>query len=45
MSQRITSRPAVPAATRPDIELKPTVNVNTVEALQTGCVHHIVSYE
>ncbi|MGL9733872.1 MAG: hypothetical protein ACR5LD_05070 [Symbiopectobacterium sp.] len=34
MSQRITSRPAVPAATRPDIELKPTVNVNTVEALQ-----------
>ncbi|ELH8609714.1 hypothetical protein Q8V93_003444 [Enterobacter asburiae] len=36
MSQRISSRPA---ATRPDIELQPTVSVNTTKALQTGCVH------
>ena len=27
------------AATRPDIELQPTVNVKTTKALQTGCVH------
>lgn len=27
------------AATRPDIELQPTVNVKTKNALQTGCVH------
>ncbi|WP_439070463.1 hypothetical protein ACSJL3_005272 (plasmid) [Serratia nevei] len=27
------------AATRPDIELQPTVNVKTTNALQTGCVH------
>lgn len=27
------------AATRPDIELQPIVNVKTTKALQTGCVH------
>ncbi len=31
------------AATRPDIELQPTVNVKTTKALQTGCVHITVS--
>ncbi|MFV9996698.1 MAG: hypothetical protein AB8V53_02095 [Arsenophonus endosymbiont of Dermacentor nuttalli] len=39
MSQRISSRPAASAATRPDIELQPIVNVKITEALQTGYVH------
>jgi hypothetical protein len=39
VSQRISSRPAALTATRPNIELQPTVNVKTTSALQTGCVH------
>ncbi len=27
------------AAKKPDIKLQPTVNVGTMDALQTGCVH------
>ena len=45
MSQRISSRPAASAATRPDIELQPIVNVKITEALQTGCVHIVVMIE
>ena len=45
MSQRISSRPAASAATRPDIELQPIVNVKITEALQTGYVHIVVMIE
>ncbi|MFA2145037.1 hypothetical protein ACD905_15625 [Escherichia coli] len=32
------------AAKKPDIKLQPTVNVGTMDALQTGCVH-ITQYD